>query len=50
MGSMIHLAIGRLEIDWGKNFSFSNYSALYQANDIATIPPNGLKWPLAIAI
>jgi len=38
MGSMIHLAVGRLEIDWGKNFGFTDHSALYQATDIAKIP------------
>ncbi|MFU0507427.1 hypothetical protein [Pseudaminobacter sp. NGMCC 1.201702] len=27
---MIHLAVGRLEIDWGKNQGFRDHSALFQ--------------------
>jgi hypothetical protein len=38
MGSMISLAVGRLEIDWGKNNGFVDYSALFQAGDVAQIP------------
>lgn len=39
MGSMIHLAVGRLEIDWGQNFGFQDHSALFQGEkDIANIP------------
>lgn len=39
MGSMIHLAIGRLEIDWGKNRGFHDYSALFQGEaDVADVP------------
>lgn len=38
MGSMIHLAVGRLEIDWGKNWGFRDHSALYQVADIAPVP------------
>ncbi len=38
MGSMIHLAVGRLEIDWGKNSGFRDHSALYQATDVAKVP------------
>jgi HEPN/Toprim N-terminal domain 1 len=38
MGSMINLAVGRLEIDWGKNNGFVDYSALFQAGDVAQIP------------
>ena len=38
MGSMIHLAVGRLEIDWGKNFGFKDHSVLYQATDLAKVP------------
>ena len=26
MGSMIYLSVGRLEIDWGKNFQFGDHS------------------------
>lgn len=39
MGSMIHLAVGRLEIDWGKNHGFRDHSALFQGEqDIADVP------------
>lgn len=39
MSSMIHLAVGRLEIDWGQNWSFSDHSALFQADaDVKDIP------------
>jgi hypothetical protein len=36
---MIHLAVGRLEIDWGKNNGFNDHSALFQGEaDIAQVP------------
>ncbi|MER8394125.1 HEPN/Toprim-associated domain-containing protein [Mesorhizobium sp. M1340] len=39
MGSMIQLAIGRLEIEWGKNSGFTDYSALFQGEtDVADVP------------
>ncbi len=38
MGSMISLAVGRLEVDWGKNNSFVDHSALIQCDDAAQIP------------
>jgi HEPN/Toprim N-terminal domain 1 len=38
MGSMIHLAVGGLEIEWGKNGGFTDHSALFQASDLAQIP------------
>ena len=38
MGSMIHLAVGRLEVDWGKNYAFNDHSALYQATDVTKVP------------
>jgi hypothetical protein len=38
MGSMIHLSVGRLEIDWGKNNGFRDHSALFQATDLAQVP------------
>jgi hypothetical protein len=39
MGSMIHLAVGRLEIDWGKNNGFRDHSALFQGEcDVANVP------------
>jgi hypothetical protein len=56
MGSMIHLALGRLELDWGKNNGFTDHSALFQETDVADVPyyyvgeelaepaPDGRKW------
>jgi hypothetical protein len=38
MGSMIHLAVGRLEIDWGKNSGFTDHSPLFQPTDLAQVP------------
>ena len=38
MGSMIQLAVGRLEIDWGKNNGFTDHSALFQSADIGDVP------------
>ena len=38
MGSMINLSVGRLEIDWGKNEGFGDYSQLFQPSDIAEVP------------
>jgi HEPN/Toprim N-terminal domain 1 len=38
MGSMIHLAVGRLEIDWGKNNGFTDHSPLFQISDVAEVP------------
>ena len=38
MGSMIHLAVGRLEIDWGKNDGFTDHSPLFQPTDLAQVP------------
>ena len=38
MGSMIHLAVGRLEIDWGKNNGFTDHSPLFQIHDIDNVP------------
>ncbi len=36
---MIHLAVGRLEIDWGKNQGFRDHSALFQGErDVADVP------------
>lgn len=49
---MIHLAVGHLEIDWGKNQFFRDHSALFQGEqDVASVPylyavegePNGFK-------
>lgn len=53
---MIHLALGRLELDWGKNNGFTDHSALFQETDVADVPyyyagdelaepmPDGRKW------
>ncbi|WP_239479445.1 HEPN/Toprim-associated domain-containing protein [Lichenicola cladoniae] len=38
MGSMIHLTLGRIELDWGKNSGFSDHSALFRPDDLTTIP------------
>ena len=38
MGSMIHLSVGRLEIDWGKNTGFADHSQLFQPCDLAQVP------------
>jgi hypothetical protein len=35
---MISLAVGRLEIDWGKNNGFVDHSALFQAGDVMQVP------------
>jgi len=35
---MITLGIGRMEIDWGKNNSYTDHSALFQQSDIKQIP------------
>ncbi|MDP2803898.1 MAG: HEPN/Toprim-associated domain-containing protein [Phreatobacter sp.] len=38
MGSMIHLSVGRLELDWGKNSGFTDHSALFQVGDVTKVP------------
>lgn len=38
MGSMITLGIGRMEIDWGKNNFYENYSDLFQSEDLKDVP------------
>lgn len=36
---MLHLAVGRLEIDWGKNHGFRDHSALFQGeDDVSEVP------------
>ena len=35
---MISLAVGRLEVDWGKNNAFADHSALFQPGDLTQIP------------
>jgi hypothetical protein len=38
MGSYITLGVGELELDWGKNFSFRDYSKLFLLSDKKEIP------------
>lgn len=38
MGSMIYLRVGRLEIDWGKNISYTDHRALFQSDDLGDVP------------
>ena len=38
MGSMIDLSVGRLEIDWGKNYGSADHSPLFQPSDLAQVP------------
>ena len=47
MGTMITLALGRLEVDWGKNDLFMDHGALYQQSDIKPVPTYyaGPDWP-----
>tara|TARA_R110002110_G_scaffold414951_1_gene646859 strand:+ start:158802 stop:160046 length:1245 start_codon:yes stop_codon:yes gene_type:complete len=44
---MISLALGKLEVDWGKNSFYSDHGALFQSNDFKPIPYYyaGDKWP-----
>ena len=47
MGTMINLALGRLEVDWGKNNFFKDHSPLFQHNDLKPVPSYyaGPDWP-----
>ena len=38
MGTYIHLYLGNLEIDWGKNHGFINYIGLFQPGDLSDVP------------
>lgn len=38
MGSYISLGVGELELDWGKNFGFRDYSKLFLSTDKKSIP------------
>jgi HEPN/Toprim N-terminal domain 1 len=38
MGSMIHLSVGELKIDWGKNRGFFDHSPLFQTEDVTSVP------------
>ncbi|MFO1112947.1 MAG: HEPN/Toprim-associated domain-containing protein [Rhodospirillales bacterium] len=37
MGALIHLSVGRLEIDWGKNSTFADHSSLFQSTDLMQV-------------
>lgn len=37
MGSLIHLALGNLEVDWGKNNAFTDHSPLFQPCDVRPV-------------
>lgn len=49
---MIHLAVGRLEVDWGKNSVFSDHGALFQSEDLKPVPSYyaNEEWPDGEAI
>jgi len=34
---MIYLSVGRLEVDWGKNYGFQDHSALFQPADVRRV-------------
>ncbi len=38
MGTYIHLAVGRLQIDWGKNSGYTDHACLFQPSDLTQIP------------
>ncbi|WP_394269736.1 HEPN/Toprim-associated domain-containing protein [Qipengyuania sp.] len=38
MGSLIHLAVGRFEVDWGKNNMFRMHGELFQPDDVGLVP------------
>jgi len=46
MGTMIHLSLGRFQIDYGKNQFFENHSALFQKTDLGIVPDYGYEQPL----
>ena len=35
---MIHLYVGNLQVDWGKNRGFVDHSAFFQTSDVAPVP------------
>ena len=47
MGTMISLALGRLEVDWGKNSRFTDHGSLFQSTDLKKVPSYfaGDDWP-----
>ena len=44
---MINLAVGRLEVDWGKNNFFTDHGAIFQPTDVKPVPSYyaGDDWP-----
>lgn len=38
MGSMIHLTLGNLELDWGQGYGFQDHCCLFRRSDIKHIP------------
>jgi hypothetical protein len=38
MGSLIHLAVGRFEVDWGKNNMFTMHGEMFQPGDVCLVP------------
>lgn len=38
MSTLLNLGIGNMELDWGKNMAFNNFSELFQVSDIKMIP------------
>ena len=38
MSTEIRLSVGRLEVDWGRNFNFADHSQLFQPCDLAEVP------------
>jgi hypothetical protein len=49
---MIHLAVGHLVVDWGKNTYFKDHSALFQDRDLKPVPSylQGITGPRAILL
>jgi hypothetical protein len=44
---MINLALGRLEVDWGKNNAFTDHGSLFQSGDVKPVPTHYASddWP-----
>ncbi|HUN26899.1 MAG TPA: HEPN/Toprim-associated domain-containing protein [Steroidobacteraceae bacterium] len=38
MGSMVHLALGPFEVDWGKNNSLRLHGEIFQSGDVTLVP------------
>ena len=46
MGTMIHLSLGALQIDWGKNSYFADHYSLFQNFDLKEVLDHGYDDPL----